>query len=71
MVFTKRIDRAFQWAGEKMGSEAKTTHSEEFKMLEAEMNLRHDGSFFHSMPTWHPFPSLANFLQAWTAFKGP
>lgn len=43
MKFTKKIDRAFQWAGEKMGGEAKTTHSEEFKALEAEMNLRSDG----------------------------
>jgi hypothetical protein len=44
MIFTKKIDRAFQWAGEKMGAEAKTTHSEEFKMLETEMSLRHDGN---------------------------
>lgn len=44
MNFTKKIDRAFQWAGEKMGAEARTGHSDEFKMLEAEMSLRHDGS---------------------------
>ncbi|KAF4979502.1 hypothetical protein FDECE_18043, partial [Fusarium decemcellulare] len=43
MHFTKKIDRAFQWAGEKMGSEARTAHSDEFKMLETEMALRHDG----------------------------
>ncbi|KAI8624733.1 BAR-domain-containing protein [Xylariaceae sp. FL1651] len=43
MVFTKKIDRAFQWAGEKMGQEAKTTHSDDFKTLETEMALRHDG----------------------------
>jgi hypothetical protein len=43
MIFTKKIDRAFQWAGEKMGGEAKTSHSEEFKMLETEMSLRADG----------------------------
>ncbi|KAI1493310.1 hypothetical protein F5X96DRAFT_238240 [Biscogniauxia mediterranea] len=43
MNFTKKIDRAFQWAGEKMGHEAKTSHSDEFKMLETEMALRHDG----------------------------
>jgi hypothetical protein len=43
MHFTKKIDRAFQWAGEKMGSEARTTHSDDFKMLETEMALRHDG----------------------------
>jgi hypothetical protein len=43
MHFTKKIDRAFQWAGERMGAEAKTTHSDDFKMLETEMALRQDG----------------------------
>ncbi|ORY71381.1 uncharacterized protein BCR38DRAFT_330921 [Pseudomassariella vexata] len=43
MKITKKFDRAFQWAGEKMGQESKTGMSEEFKMLETEMALRHDG----------------------------
>jgi hypothetical protein len=43
MNFQKKIDRAFQWAGEKMGAEAKTTMSEDFKMLETEMALRFEG----------------------------
>lgn len=43
MRITKKIDRAFQWAGEKMGSEAKTSMSEDFKMLEVEMALRFEG----------------------------
>ncbi|GAB0134697.1 hypothetical protein EsDP_00003057 [Epichloe bromicola] len=43
MAFIKKIDRAVQWAGEKMGSEAKTSHSEEFQNLEAEMNRRQEG----------------------------
>lgn len=47
MHFTKKIDRAFQWAGEKMGSEARTAHSDEFKNLEAEMSLRYDGTYNH------------------------
>jgi hypothetical protein len=42
-VTYKKFDRFKQWAGEKMGGEAKTNTSEDFKMLEAEMNLRHDG----------------------------
>lgn len=45
MHITKKIDRAFQWAGEKMGGEAKTTMSEDFKMLELEMALRFDGEW--------------------------
>ncbi|KAI1204596.1 BAR-domain-containing protein [Annulohypoxylon truncatum] len=43
MNFTKKFDRAFQWAGEKMGHEAKTSQSDEFRSLETEMALRHDG----------------------------
>ncbi|KHN97306.1 BAR domain containing protein [Metarhizium album ARSEF 1941] len=43
MSFAKKLDRAVQWAGEKMGSEAKTTHSDEFQRLEAEMALRQQG----------------------------
>ncbi|QPG94150.1 hypothetical protein C2857_004989 [Epichloe festucae Fl1] len=43
MAFIKKIDRAVQWAGEKMGSEAKTSHSEEFQNLEAEINRRQEG----------------------------
>lgn len=41
--FTKKFDRAFQWAGERMGNEARTGTTEEFKMLETEMALRFDG----------------------------
>jgi hypothetical protein len=44
MLVNKKFDRFKQWAGEKMGSEAKTTTSDDFKALELEMNLRHDGS---------------------------
>ncbi|EQL04227.1 BAR domain containing protein [Ophiocordyceps sinensis CO18] len=43
MTFTKKIDRARQWAGEKMGGEARTSQSDEFQMLEAEMGMRQAG----------------------------
>ncbi|KAM7189549.1 hypothetical protein V8F20_010088 [Naviculisporaceae sp. PSN 640] len=43
MNITKKFDRAFQWAGEKMGAEAKTTMSDDFKNLETEMALRFEG----------------------------
>ncbi|KAL9612433.1 MAG: hypothetical protein Q9167_002981 [Letrouitia subvulpina] len=39
----KKIDRLKQWAGERMGGEAKTSVSDEFKSLEIEMTLRHEG----------------------------
>ncbi|KND91944.1 hypothetical protein TOPH_03533 [Tolypocladium ophioglossoides CBS 100239] len=43
MTFTKKIDRARQWAGEKMGAEAKTAQSDEFQTLEPEMGFRQTG----------------------------
>lgn len=45
MNINKKLDRVKQWAGEKMGAEAKTNVSEEFKALEMEMSLRHEGLF--------------------------
>jgi hypothetical protein len=44
MNFIKKADRLKQWAGEKMGGEAKTSTSEDFKQLEMEMTLRHEGT---------------------------
>lgn len=43
MNINKKLDRVKQWAGEKMGAEAKTNVSDEFKGLEVEMTLRHEG----------------------------
>ena len=43
MNVNKKLDRLKQWAGEKMGGEAKTNVSDDFKSLEIEMALRHDG----------------------------
>ncbi|KAL1793454.1 hypothetical protein ACET3X_008436 [Alternaria dauci] len=43
MNVTKKFDRLKQWTNEKMGAEARTGLSEEFKALEVEMNLRHEG----------------------------
>ncbi|KAF8463604.1 hypothetical protein BDZ91DRAFT_731269 [Kalaharituber pfeilii] len=39
----KRLDRLKQWAGERMGGEVKTTVSDDFKAMEAEMQLRQEG----------------------------
>lgn len=43
MNFTKKMDRARQWAGEKMGHESRTNQTDEFKVLETEIALRQDG----------------------------
>ena len=43
MNVNKKFGRFKQWAGEKMGGEARTGTSEEFRALEMEMELRHEG----------------------------
>lgn len=43
MNVNKKLDRFKQWAGERMGGEAKTSVSDEFKSLEVEMDLRQQG----------------------------
>jgi hypothetical protein len=44
MNVNKKFDRFKQWAGERMGGEAKTAVSDDFKALEIEMNLRQEGN---------------------------
>jgi hypothetical protein len=72
MVFTKKFDRAFQWAGEKMGQEAKTSHSDEFRTLEMEMALRHDGTSLLRLKYAAAYKlQMANLRldgQAWNVF---
>ncbi|PBP15289.1 BAR domain-containing protein, partial [Diplocarpon rosae] len=43
MNINRKFDRLKQWTGEKMGHESKTNVSDEFKALEMEMTLRHEG----------------------------
>ncbi|KXS94320.1 hypothetical protein AC578_10814 [Pseudocercospora eumusae] len=43
MNINKKFDRMKQWGKERMGGEVKTDTTEEFKSLEMEMQLRHDG----------------------------
>lgn len=43
MLVNKKLDRLKQWAGEKMGGEAKSAASDELKSLETEMDLRYTG----------------------------
>ncbi|KAK5723050.1 hypothetical protein LTR17_014011 [Elasticomyces elasticus] len=43
MIVNKKLDRLKQWGRERMGSDSKTATSDEFKALEMEMQLRHDG----------------------------
>ncbi|KAI9826927.1 MAG: hypothetical protein M1832_005866 [Thelocarpon impressellum] len=43
MNAVKKLDRFKQWAGERMGGEAKTSVSDDFRALEEEMTYRHEG----------------------------
>ncbi|KAJ5182751.1 hypothetical protein N7492_000367 [Penicillium capsulatum] len=43
MHVNKRIGRFKQWAGERMGGEVKTNLSDDFKAMETEMGVRHEG----------------------------
>ena len=43
MNVNKKLDRFKQWAGERMGGEVKTSVSDDFRALEIEMSLRHEG----------------------------
>ena len=44
MNVNKKLDRFKQWAGERMGGEVKTNVTDNFKALEMEMQLRHEGN---------------------------
>ena len=48
MNVTKKYDRFKTWAGERMGGEAKTNVSDNFKLMETEMKLRQEGRCFPS-----------------------
>lgn len=50
MNVTKRLDRMKQWAGERMGGEVKTEQTDQFKALEMEMQLRHEGMVDVALP---------------------
>ena len=43
MLVNKKLGRLKQWAGERMGGEVKTNTTDDFKALEQEMVLRHEG----------------------------
>ena len=49
MHVNKKLGRFKQWGRERMGGEVKTTLGDDFKALEAEMNLRYEGTNSCSM----------------------
>jgi hypothetical protein len=69
MNVNKRIGRLKQWAGERMGGEVKTNLSDNFKAMETEMAVRHEG-----MTVWMKWPRTSSdvrSLQASTASTNP
>ena len=69
MNINKKFDRLKQWTNEKMGAEARTGLSDEFKALELEMNLRHEG-MHDSEPCSNRIRMLTR-LQAWIRCRAP
>ena len=67
MNVNKKLGRFKQWAGERMGGEAKTSVSDEFKSLEVEMDLRNQGQ--HTLD--HRTGPALNIVQAWTVSTNP
>lgn len=62
MNVNRKFDRFKQWAGERMGGEVKTNLSDDFKAMETEMNVRHDGekSYLSLQPPEQPLiPSFS------------
>lgn len=53
MNVNRKFDRFKQWAGERMGGEAKTTLSDDFKAMETEMNVRHEGKHHNTQDVWY------------------
>jgi hypothetical protein len=49
MIVNRKLDRFKQWGKERMGSDAKTVTSADFKALETEMQLRHDGKYMFEL----------------------
>lgn len=56
MNINKKLGRVKQWAGEKMGGEVKTNVSDDFKAMEMEMDLRHEGMLCRSQITMMTTP---------------
>ncbi|KAL1296548.1 hypothetical protein AAFC00_000053 [Neodothiora populina] len=64
MNINKRLDRMKQWAGERMGGEVKTGQTDEFKALEMEMQLRHEGMDRMQKSTTTYIKSLSKVKEA-------
>jgi len=69
MNIGKRFDRMKQWTDERMGKEIKTAASDEFKALELEMQLRHEGVLSRLSGALRVIADIAA-LQVWIVFRG-
>ncbi|KAK5167376.1 uncharacterized protein LTR77_007075 [Saxophila tyrrhenica] len=63
MNVNKKFDRLKQWGKERMGAEATTTTTEEFKALQTEMDLRHAGMDRLQLSTSAYIKSLSSRTQ--------
>lgn len=68
MNIGKRFDRMKQWTDERMGKEIKTAASDEFKALELEMQLRHEGTLPRLSGVLRVIAYIAA-LQVWSVYR--
>ena len=68
MNVNKKLGRFKQWAGERMGGEAKTSVSDDFKLLEIEMGLRQEGQ---DCPKIVDYAYTLTNLKVWNAYRNP
>lgn len=67
MNVNKKLDRFKQWAGERMGGEVKTNVSDDFKSLEVEMTLRHEGEQYSEQRIL--LRPVTDSIQEWNVCK--
>ena len=72
MNVNRKLGRFKQWAGERMGGEAKTSVSDDFKSLEVEMGLRQEGNtegyHFIKMALGWLLPGMERLQKSMTAY---
>ena len=67
MNVNKKLDVFKRWAGERMGGEVKTNVSDDFKALETEMGVRHQGKMERKTETLR----CTDLLQEWRNYRNP
>lgn len=71
MNVNRKLDRLKQWAEERMGGEARTNVSDDFRALEMEMNLRFEGKVCFGRIGSSMNKITDFFTKGWSDFRRP